>query len=101
MWPLSHKAAHDHSSIEMSAAGIQGLQATYNQVLDEVGVPPENLRPLYNHPAGPTVFFSGLQLQNEDWCALNQLAWPDLQKNSAQLKLLFWLQGLFGQDTHL
>ena len=40
MWPLSHKAAHDHSSIEMSAAGIQGLQATYNQVFNEVGVPP-------------------------------------------------------------
>lgn len=32
-WPLSHKAAHDHSSIEISATGIQGLQATYHQVL--------------------------------------------------------------------
>ncbi|KAB0364368.1 hypothetical protein FD754_008524, partial [Muntiacus muntjak] len=37
----------------MSAAGIQGLQATYHQVLDEVEfLLPEKLRLSYNHPAG-------------------------------------------------
>lgn len=65
--PLSHKAAHDHhSSIEISATGIQGLQATYHQVLDEVGVPPAWTWGHCTTTQPVPQFFSGLQLWNED-----------------------------------
>ncbi|XP_057582440.1 mitochondrial pyruvate carrier 2 isoform X1 [Hippopotamus amphibius kiboko] len=89
--PLSHPAAHDHSSAGMSAAGVRGLRATYHRVLDKVELMlPEKLRPLYNHPAGPrTVFFWAPIMKWGLVCAgLADMARPAEKLSTAQSAVL-------------
>ena len=80
-----------HSSAEMSAAGVRGLQATYHRVLDRVELLlPEKLRPLYNHPAGPrTVFFWAPIMKWGLVCAgLADMARPAEKLSTAQSAVL-------------